>query len=488
MKQLKWMIAVVGLTLLAVRSAWAQAPTLNLDEKKLVELAKQEAPIALQIEAGRLQVEGQLGQLEERYQTRFVGQGNYQNSKEKSIAVFIPTFGPTHLLSLGVEKASSYGTTVGVHAFTDQRSTADGSIDRATRTGLQVKATMDLWRDWLGKTGHTQLENLSLRNEIQKLDSVVQQKSFELNVRKLYWSLVANQEAWRISQGLLETSHRQLKDAKQRLRNSVGDAGEVARWEALVAARQGNLTSLEYQKEILYRQLKEQLPGLHQQVLGLAPYDLDKAVNGVLACTQSIAGKKETPWEATSLDEMVKLLEQEHLGQKRITATHSDVDVKLSAEVQVSGVDQGTSLSTEDLQDNGQAGYAVGLLVSVPLGGQSKKTEKILADLDRQRFLAEKQKLLGRINSQHEEIGPLIRLLQQSIASAQVNSTNLQKSLKVMNRKYLQARVPVTALINDEDAMFQSLLAEVNIKLSVVHTLLDYFQVFTDYPCEVNQL
>lgn len=487
MDQIKWIVAVVGLTLVAVRSVWA-GPMVALDEKKVVELARQEAPQALQIKTGQLQVKSQLAQLEDRYETRFVGQGNYQTSKEKSIAVFIPTFGPTHLLSLGVEKTSAYGTSFGVHAFTDQRSTADGGIDRATRTGVQLKATLDLWKNWLGKQGANQLNSLRLRNEVQTLGSSVQQKGFELGLRKVYWSLVANQEASRISKGLLETAQLQLKQAKSRLRNSVGDAGEVARWSALVAARDGNLISLEYQRQLLYRQLKEQLPGLHNHQISLAPYDLDRAVNSVLTCTHSISQKKETPWDATKMDEMVKMLEDEYKGQKKVTSAHSDIDVKLSAEVQMSGVDTGTSASMDDFSDNGESGYSVGLSVSLPLGGQARKTEKVLADLDRQRFLSEKQVLLGRMSSQHEEIGPLIGLLQKSIASAQVNSTNLQKSLKVMNRKYRQARIPVSALINDQDALFQSLLAEVNIKLSVVHTLLDYFQVFTEYPCEINQL
>lgn len=487
MNGLQWVVAVLSLTQLWMGVAGAEE-ALPLDEKKLIELARQEAPAAADIQARRAQAEAQFGQASEKYQARLVGRGNYQNSEEKSIAVFIPTFGPTHLYSLGVEKASPYGASWGVHAFTDQRSTENGSIDRATRTGLQLKATLDLWRNLLGKQNKTQLDNLRLRSEIQKFDSVAQQKAFEMNLRKVYWSLVANQEAAKISQGLLDTAQRQLKEAKARFSSSVTDAGEVARWEALVAGRKGNLTALEYQREILFRQLKEQLPGLHERNLTLGNYDLDRAVAGVLSCTQTIAQQKQTPWEATSLDEMVALVEKEYQGTQKVTASHSDVDVQLNAELQMSGVDQGTSASVEDFQDNGKSGYAVGIAVTVPLGSQSRQTEETLADLDRQRYLAEKQRLLGRIKSQHEEIGPLIRLLEQSIASAQINSKNLQKSTQVMTRKYQQARIPVSALINDQDALLQSLLSEINIKLTVIHTLFDYFQVFTDYPCEVNRI
>ncbi|MCB0363631.1 MAG: hypothetical protein KDD35_12970 [Bdellovibrionales bacterium] len=74
------------------------------------------------------------------------------------------------------------------------------------------------------------------------------------------------------------------------------------------------------------------------------------------------------------------------------------------------------------------------------------------------------------------------------MSSAESNSQNLKKSIAVMAKKYRQARVPLSALIADEESLFQSLLSEINVKLTVINTLLDYFQVFNQFPCEINRI
>jgi len=57
-----------------------------------------------------------------------------------------------------------------------------------------------------------------------------------------------------------------------------------------------------------------------------------------------------------------------------------------------------------------------------------------------------------------------------------------------MQRKFNQARIPVSALILDQDALFSSDLSIVDTKLAVLNTLLDYIVVFTETPCSFNKI
>ncbi|MCB0363630.1 MAG: hypothetical protein KDD35_12965, partial [Bdellovibrionales bacterium] len=197
------------------------------------------------------------------------------------------------------------------------------------------------------------------------------------------------------------------------LANSVSDEGEVARWAALLAAREGSLTSIGFQRKAINRQLKEMLPGLLEKEISLAPYDLEKTVGSVLMCAKKIAEVKDVPWSATSWDEVTDLLDQEYAQQEKISANHSGLDLQLESQLQMSGVDQGTSESYSDFRDKGKTGYTVGVRLVVPIGEEDKKAEDILKHLDRDRYFAEKQNLMGKIRSQHEEIGGLIWFLQK---------------------------------------------------------------------------
>ena len=96
--------------------------------------------------------------------------------------------------------------------------------------------------------------------------------------------------------------------------------------------------------------------------------------------------------------------------------------------------------------------------------------------------------LSGKIKTYHKQINQQITLLQMVFQNQKVNSEKLEISLRTTKTKYNQARIDVYNLINDQDAYLQSQLAEIDTKLAVVTTLLDYLAVFTELPCEFNRI
>lgn len=81
-----------------------------------------------------------------------------------------------------------------------------------------------------------------------------------------------------------------------------------------------------------------------------------------------------------------------------------------------------------------------------------------------------------------------VTLLKQVVANQKINSFNLAKSLKVSQKKYKQARITVEQLVQEQDGFLNSNLAEIETKLNIINTLLDYFSVYTETPCNLNRI
>ena len=426
--------------------------------------------------------------LDEKYQWQWVSEAQYSDSDEKAIAVFIPTFGPSYSYSTGVQKNFQGGVQFQTALFANQQSTADLSIDEATRTGYQVNVSVDLWKNLFGRIDRAEYKNQDLMHETQKLKTEVHKKSFQLEMRKVYWSIVANAEKQKIAREQLQASEKQLAAAKKRGRQFIADRGEVARYEAQVANRKATLDSLKYQNGILYRGLKEQLPQFADQQIKLGAYNVDQKVTEVLMCSAALKKIPQVPWDSTRYDEMVQLIEKSYEQKLTLNNRHSDVDFKFVSQFTRSGVDKGFSDSYRDFSDNGESGMQVGLSLRVPLGSSSSNTEKALLLAEKNRFEAERSRHMAMVESQHTQIIELVDYLDSAARRLKENSASLESSLRVTEKKLKQARVSINDLIQEQDALLATKLTEIDTKLRTIHTLLDYFKIFTDNNCSLNQV
>ncbi len=79
-----------------------------------------------------------------------------------------------------------------------------------------------------------------------------------------------------------------------------------------------------------------------------------------------------------------------------------------------------------------------------------------------------------------------IKLLKEIINQQKLTSKSLEVATKSSRKKYSQARITVEQLITEQERFLQSKLDEIDSKLEIVTTLLNYFKVFTETPCEIN--
>ena len=265
--------------------------TLNLSESMLIEMSKKGSPQLDQIQAAFLGAELASTQGLEKYAPELFGQGLYKKTNEKALTTFQPVFSPIKSAQLGVRKSFSQGFDTSAYLETDQRSAqipSGGSLKNVTSTTLVFKAQMDIWKNLLGKMSKRELESAELDKKRAEIEKDIQTKAFNIALRRVYWSLVANKESFLVLDSLLKTAAQQSREAKERQRNAVAEADEVARYEAQLASRQAAQHYLEFQREILIKQLRSLLPELSASEIVLENYDLNKAINEVLVCTTSI--------------------------------------------------------------------------------------------------------------------------------------------------------------------------------------------------------
>jgi len=477
----------------------AQAKEFN--EFELLKLAQESSSSLDQAQADLIENQLSRSLLMEKFGTEAFASSSYAETNERAIIQFQPIFTPIQQNQIGLKKQFGHGVSLSTSVGTDQRSTSSpfiGKIHQATTTTMQLGFQVDLWKDFLGALSKAEIKASELNDEKAKLESKIQEKNVLLRVRKLYWNLVANRESQKISEALLETAKKQSLETQRRFQNSIAEADELARSKAQISQREGNLIYLNYQRELLLKQLKNLIPSLSQEEIEITNYDVTRSIDQVKTCNTLIASQKKAPLDYTFYDDVIYFLEKIKVEKQKQNEAYSDVDVKLVGQVKATGVSsqqkgdkyyRGTyESSVNDIFDTNRTGYNVGLQVNIPIGDAKNNSEELKKKLTEKRIEAQIKNLDSQLVSHHQQIVKSILLLSQ-VSEAQKNtSEQLQKRLASVQSKYRQARAGITDLIIDQDALLQSELNSIDIKLQILNTLFDYLSIYTETPCEFNRI
>ena len=491
-------LAFIGVLALSVKAYGV--PRFTLNESSLKEVAMKGAPQIDQIQAAFLAADLQNKQIQEQFAPELFGTLSTSETNERPIIEFIPVWSPLQQAQLGVRQNLKHGFTAQAALGTDQRSatTPTSKYRDVTTTSINFTLQMDLWRDLLGRMSKAKLETAQLESKRAKLESDIQNKSFLISLRRIYWSLVATEESIKISEEMLKISEKQLVEAKRRYSNSVAEVDEVARNEAQVASKRANLLFYQYQKENYLKQLKILLPELSGSEIVLSPYDISKTVAEVTACTALISQESKIPYHFTNYDEATELIRQVKAQTVYLNSRYDDPDVKLFGTVKSTGVaseKEGASMykgsyddAVDDMRSNNRTGYEVGLQVTIPLGDAKQETQKTKELYDEKRLTASIDATDAQVINTHQQLMKSITLLNEVVRSQKISTQELQKRLRFMEKKYQQARVSINDLIQDQDALLRSSLVTVESQLQVLNVLFDYLVIYTETPCNFNRI
>lgn len=478
----------------------ALAPV-ELSEDQLQAIAKKGSPKLDEIQSALLRAEVSSGETDEKFAPELFGKASYGETNERALVQFQPIFSPTKRGEIGVRQSYKQGIKATASIATNQQSAVSsftGKFRDVTTTIASFTLQMDLWKDLFGRMSKATQENAALESKRASIENEIQTKTFSITLRRVYWSLVANQESLKISESLLGTAKQQLSESKKRLQNSVAELDEVARYEAQVASREGSIIYLKYQKEALIKQLKNLLPELNQSEITMGAYDLPNTVNQVLACTATIAAQPSIPYDYTKYDEAISLIRQVKKNLADMNSRYSDVDVQLYGTVKSTGVDSDQTKtnfyrgsyggSIDEMTAKNRSGYEVGLQFALPLGSAKESTQKTKELYDDKRLKATIDNTEAQVISTHQQLVKSISLLTDVVRAQKVNSSQLEKRLNLMKKKYSQARISVDDLISNQDALLSSELTTIDTQLEILNTLFDYLVVYTDTPCPFNRM
>lgn len=494
---MKLPVLFTGLLFLQLPAVFA-AETFSLNEKTLAEVSLSETPQWESIEAAFLEAKSESEQLHDKFRPEIFGDLQTAETKEKAIIQFQPIWSPQQNAQLGVRQnfRAGVGLSAGVGADRRNASTVSGRFKEVSTSTVRLDLQVDLWKDLFGRLSKAQSNAADFVQKRAEIERNVQRKAFQLSLRRTYWSLVANNEQIKVYEGLKKISQEQLADATRRKNAGVADLGEVARYEAQVASREGSRLYYMYQREILLKQLKSLLPSLQSKEVVLSDYDIPNMIKTVLACTATIANNTSIPYDYTQYDEITSLLRQNQKEQSKLASSYDDVDLKFIGSVKTTGVaskDKGNGLvegsindAFNDWQENDRTGYSAGLQLVIPLGkGETRKTQELLAE---KRFNAQIKQNDTDIISTHQQLVKVIGLLSDVVRSQKLNTLALERRLQVQNRKFREARVSANDLILDQDALLNSNLTTISTQLEIINTIFDYLVVFTETPCEFNRI
>ena len=470
-----------------------------ITEEKLQSMSQESNPSLSEIEATFLSSRVNLEQMQDKFGYEAYSAYSHQNTNEAAQINFQPVFNNINQYKVGVKKYTKYGVVLDLNTSVDQRSGASdvGSDFKNIHTTIHsFGVQMDLWKDFMGEVTKANFDNLSDIKKKDELQEKISKSVLKNNIRRLYWSLVANKQKLKYTTDLYNTALKQVKISRRKKASSVSDKAEVARFESLVHQRKGQLLFLEYEQEALFKQLRDFFPQLNGKELKLGSYNLDQTVFKVLECSQRIGSQDKVPYDHTSYDEIISLLKTVKSRQGIVDKSYDDIDIKLDLAVRQVGVSsnqEGNDYegsfqnSLDDIANNDRSAMSASVMVTIPFGEDLKGTTAVKEALTEKQFDANINSMQSNVISTHEQVKKSVRLLTQVIREQRSNSKQLAIRVKEMKKKYSQARIPEYALIQDEDSLLQSDIAIVDTQLRVVNTILDYVSVFNSFPCSFNK-
>lgn len=461
--------------------------TFELTEKSLKELSLTDNANLLQLEYQLGQASAQSREALDQFGWQVSANAETSETNALPLITFQPVFSPTRILSVGVIKPLKNGVSLSSSmGLNDQHFTLSGARTQAITSFVQVGADIDLLRNFMGAETKPQLEIAEQNIELQKIQKTVLESQMKILGRRAYWSLRANQLKQHLLDRLIGSAQKQLRLVTNQEKESVADQGDIASYQYQLAQRQALRTQLDYQKNTLEENLKSIYPSLQGKELKLGEENINRAIEEVLECTQVIGAQKD--YYAFSQEDEV-LAKQTEMVAKEIESLeqYSKAQWRLHGRLQTQGLGSSLDKSLEDFSKNNRLGYTLGTSLKFNIG-KEKETQKLKIAAQQARLKALSSQLKTSLSTKHESTVKSIQSLIQVLKSQKKSSLALEKRMKILNKKYNQARISLSELNVEEDRYLNSEVSVIDTQLAVLDILFNYLNSFTQTQCSFNQV
>lgn len=413
------------------------------------------------------------------------GTASTESSRERSVVAQVPVTSKASLLSLEFNRPFSNGIDIGI-GYSQQK--VSSFVDNAATNRFVGKVDIDLFKNFLGRNSKAVLQDAKFGYEAAKLQGKIDEKALRFRVRSLFWNYIAAKESKDLADELLASSTKQLKLVRRKLRSDVADSGDIARFSSQVSERQSQSLQFEASMRQFEVNFGEFFPELAGKKISLGNYDKSKTMASFYQCLGVIEAQKEVPKQYTLFDEIIDLRRKQLEEQKKSILTTSDIDLKLSGEIGLVGTGIGTSAASSSLTDDGNDFNSVALTLSMPLDGKKRETEKVQIQLAEAQIDAEVRALDARFSSLHNRVVENIKLIKKVIESRSENNDFLKKALLDSRKKYRQARLTSQQLLQEEDKYLSNAIQLITTQRDLLLFMFDYLSLFTETPCQLNEV
>lgn len=462
-----------------------------INEQKLKELMTNNVPSIEKINAMVVQSDLDLSQYNQKYSTTVNGQANYNGVDGSVFNGYQGQFeDPARNYGLSVNQNLPVGVNLDVGIYNNFAKTYNyqpgESINSQYGSSLEAKLTVDLWKNLLGYTERAEKLGLKLSQEETKEQAKLETTKFYNEIRKMYWQLSINYSLTKIYETLINQAILQENNVRKMYRASVADRGDLARTTAVVNTRKADLASLQYNIEMLKKELSNLIPELNDKELEFEFGTFDGIQNSIKACFNKIQSQKEVPLNATSYTKIINYKDEKINANLKALERYSDPNITLEAKAASLGFGKENGDSFDDMSNAEQKDYSIGLNISMPFGSAYSDTKENQMKVLKMQHNAEKKEIMSNLVSYHNYFATSMQKLISVMEDQKAYRDNLTIRVESMRKKYNQGRVSLSELIQDEDSLFESELALVNSYYNIIASMIDYFSVFNDFECDFN--
>ena len=411
----------------------------------------------------------------------------YLRTNEEAFISFQPVISPQSIFEVGLRKNFNKGiSSEAALGFDNREFDLNGTRDNPSISTARIRLSMDLWSNFLGSLDSLEQQALQAQYNQSKLSEKLGKHSFWIDLRSRFWNIVKLDEQIAIASKMNELAAKQEKNAQRRYRDAIADLAEVSFYKSQSASRSNQVLNLKFQREQELRGLRKVLPELNNKNLNFSAPAPELSRQQVLHCISVIEANKNLPIQSTYYDELIAEINRFHDARSEEMKRYNDPNLNLNTELFARAVDPSAVDALGEALSEKRQGFQVALALTVPFGKGDTARQKVELEknLARQQVITLNQNL----TSNFEFLKNSIPLLLSSIKNQKSNIESLNVRMKEIKRKYNQGRISISDFISDQDRLLE---AELSLKESqnlVIQTLLQYLAIFSQTPCEFNEV
>jgi len=353
------------------------------------------------------------------FDTILSGEIGYTDDQRKPASSLAGSKNITNNYNIGVDKKLKAGTDVEID-FTNKREWTDSSYVSTNpyhESQVEITLTQPIAKNFFGLIDRGDIEIVRWEIKNAALDSYIKIEDAIISAEKAYWELVLAQEEFKIRKAMLKKAVRFFNQYRRKLKIGLVETGDVLASEANMHIRESDLlmASNELKTKEAILKLRLNLKG----EVTLSPTDTLRGAGLERTLVKSLKTAFENRRDYISgkndiAAKKVKL-------KMKSNALFPEIDLK--ATFATNGISSKYYRAIEDVSEDSNPKYYVGVEFSYPLENNEAESEHEKAALEKTRAI---------INLQKKE-KEIISDIDERFRNTSLNKVNISKMERVKN-------------------------------------------------------